>query len=217
MEAENYYNAIKPEGMEQAVHDLTEKIRALLRKGERVLICFDDSPCSLGSALKQAVEACQAVPVIWDPDHRWKTLFRQAFSERVSAVIGDPMLVLGLSKLTRAYGTSLKIHTAVIVGGHGNQWLAEDIGVYLDCKVHRISCTEDTREDTLIGLERELLSWTSILDCRLAKSAAGLELEIVAFSGERMPRLPSCAKLVVKPWNAETDVPFCIAADWKNG
>lgn len=50
--------------------------------------------------------------------------------------------------------------------------------------------------------------WGSILDCRLANAGYGLELELVVFPGEKLPKLPSCAKLVVKPWNPETDEPF---------
>lgn len=53
-----------------------------------------------------------------------------------------------------------------------------------------------------------LLSWTSVLDCRLNKSDYGLEVEVVIFPGEKLPKLPTAAKLVVRPWNSEKDEPF---------
>lgn len=68
----------------------------------------------------------------------------------------------------------------------------------------------------LIRLGEEINQWTSVLDCRVQKGAAGLEIEIVVFPGERLPRLPSCARLVVRPWNPEEDAPFWTVAGWKN-
>lgn len=50
--------------------------------------------------------------------------------------------------------------------------------------------------------------WSSILDCKLANTGCGLVLELVVFPGEKLPKLPSCAKLVVRAWNPETDKPF---------
>lgn len=57
-------------------------------------------------------------------------------------------------------------------------------------------------------LGEELHQWTSVLDCRLSKSGYGLELEIITFPGEKLPKLPSCAKLIIRNWNPEEDVPF---------
>lgn len=63
----------------------------------------------------------------------------------------------------------------------------------------------------------ELISqWTSVLDCRLKRGPLGLEIEIVVFPGEKLPQLPSCAKLVVRPWDPEHDCPFWTTAVWKN-
>lgn len=53
-----------------------------------------------------------------------------------------------------------------------------------------------------------LQSWTSILDCHLSKSESGLEIEIIAFSGEKLPKLPTAAKLVIRPYDPKTDEPF---------
>lgn len=60
----------------------------------------------------------------------------------------------------------------------------------------------------LIRLGEELNRWTSVLDCRLEKGPSGLEIEIVVFPGEQLPKLPSCAKLIIRPWDPERDEPF---------
>ena len=53
-----------------------------------------------------------------------------------------------------------------------------------------------------------LHSWTSVLDCRLKKGEFGLELEMIVFAGEKLPKLPSCAKQVIRPWDPKRDEPF---------
>lgn len=63
-------------------------------------------------------------------------------------------------------------------------------------------------DQTLSRIGEELLHWSSILDCRLAKTGYGLEMELVVFPGEKLPKLPSCAKLVVRPWDPDSDAPF---------
>lgn len=63
----------------------------------------------------------------------------------------------------------------------------------------------------LIALSNSINRWTSVLDCRVGRGEAGLEIEIVAFPGEKLPKLPTCAKLIVRPWDPETDEPFDVA------
>lgn len=65
-------------------------------------------------------------------------------------------------------------------------------------------------------LGRELMSWTSILDCRLVKGEYGLEMDLVTFPGEKLPKLPTCAKQVVRNWDPDTDVPNWFEPDWRN-
>ena len=60
----------------------------------------------------------------------------------------------------------------------------------------------------LEDLGQYLMSWTSVLDCRLKKGHYGLEMELVIFPGEKLPKLPSCARQVVRPWDPEKDEPF---------
>jgi hypothetical protein len=67
---------------------------------------------------------------------------------------------------------------------------------------------EKGTDDSHSRLGEELHLWSSILDCRLANTGYGLELELVVFPGEKLPKLPSCAKLVIRPWHPETDKPF---------
>lgn len=63
-------------------------------------------------------------------------------------------------------------------------------------------------EPALSQLGESFLYWGSVLDCKLANTGYGLELELVVFPGEKLPKIPNCAKLVVRPWNPETDEPF---------
>lgn len=60
----------------------------------------------------------------------------------------------------------------------------------------------------LSALREYLHSWTSILDCKLSRGNYGLELELVVFRGEKLPELPNCARLIVRSWNPDLDVPF---------
>ena len=60
----------------------------------------------------------------------------------------------------------------------------------------------------LAELGQRLQSWTSVLDCRLDKGEYGLEIEMIVFPGEKLPKLPSAAKQVIRPWNPKEDAPF---------
>lgn len=69
-------------------------------------------------------------------------------------------------------------------------------------------------QDDVLALYQKLHAWTSILDCRIVKGESGLELELVVFPGEKLPKLPTCAKQVIRPWDPERDVPFDIPQSW---
>lgn len=60
----------------------------------------------------------------------------------------------------------------------------------------------------LSELGESLLYWSSILDCRIEKTEYGLELELVVFRGEKLPKLPTAAKRIVRAFNPEQDEPF---------
>lgn len=71
-------------------------------------------------------------------------------------------------------------------------------------------------DPSLLGLGAELQSWASVLDCRLEKTQNGLEIELIVFPGEKLPKLPSCARLIVRSWDPERDKPFLPSQQWKN-
>lgn len=60
----------------------------------------------------------------------------------------------------------------------------------------------------LADLGQYLLSWSSVLDCRLRKGECGLEMEVVVFAGEKLPEFPSAAKREIRIWNSDKDTPF---------
>lgn len=70
-------------------------------------------------------------------------------------------------------------------------------------------------QDDVLSLYQQFHAWTSILDCRIVKGAYGLELELVVFPGEKLPKMPNCAKQVIRPWDPELDVPMDLQQEWK--
>ena len=78
------------------------------------------------------------------------------------------------------------------------------------CAAPRVMAIDAVKEEDskLSKLGEEFHLWTSILDCRLAECGYGLELEMVVFPGEKLPKLPSFAKMLIRPWDPEKDEPF---------
>lgn len=68
----------------------------------------------------------------------------------------------------------------------------------------------------LMELGQYLQSWTSVLDCRLKRGDYGLEMELIVFPGEKLPKLPSAAKQTIRPWDPKHDTPFYYAPTEKN-
>ena len=81
------------------------------------------------------------------------------------------------------------------------------------CDEPRVVETKSVRQDVLskYNLDELLLTWSSILDYRVEYGESGVELELVVFPGEPLPKLPSCAKLVIRPWNPSEDIPFDLS------
>ena len=278
---------------------LVPQLARFLKRGERILICLPDSaPGTLAAMLSDAAVCLGAQPEMWGPDHRWKGLLRQAFSRKVKAIAGPPLIILGLTKLARYVGTPLSVRNVVLTGYPASDWMIEGIVSGLDCGiwgcfgpgldgiVSGFSCGHskgvhirddafrfeivDGSEDplpegmfgniaiapqggggprrvmreharldstactcgcvsprlmdigpghdmdsTLFNLGESFHKWTSILDCRIRKGDHGLELELVTFPGEQLPRLPSCAKRVIRAWDPERDEPFSMIPDWR--
>ena len=275
--------ASTPEAMEATIAYLAEKF-SFINPKDSVLICFTrNAPNEIGSLFGQAVIRRGGVPVYWEKDFRWKTLLRQAFSNRVNAVIGPPLVVLGLSKIARFNGTPLYIRNVVTAGYPCLDWMVEGIAKGFDCNVcgcftpggrlvsgfvqkqgqgavlrealYGIEIDHPnengigdmilySRQDPSVrypigekakmekgegpdgpitisnmqpgeisdleldGITQKLLNWTSVLDCRVRRGNYGVELELVVFPGEKLPKLPSAARQVIRAWNPEKDEPI---------
>lgn len=91
------------------------------------------------------------------------------------------------------------------IGNYGRICHVPGQGVY----IHDMSMGRLVEPD-IARLSGHLHRWTSILDCRVTRGFYGLELEIVTFPGEKLPKLPTCAKQVVRPWEPETEVPLFL-------
>lgn len=285
------------EAQEKSTAYLAEHLKLFLKKQDRVLICFHShEEGSIGALMEQAVLRCDAVPVIWERDLRWKTLLRLAFSSRASTIIGAPLIILGLAKLAKVNSIPLYIRNVVTAGYPCLDWMVDGIKKGLDCNTWECFCPGmgsvvagfscgcssgvHLRSDAYIveiagvggnlqpkGMTGEIIvspvqepqtrcsvhdhakldlsrcpcgrtsprlmnfspegyihadllelgaflqSWTSILDCRLSRGEYGLEMELVTFPGEKLPKFPSCAKLVIHPWDPEHDEPFWYVPD----
>ena len=288
----------EPAFMEKTIAYLAEHLGKFLRKGERVLICFPyREKYSLSWYMEQAVLRCQATPVVWE-DKLWKTLLRQAFVEKVTAIIGPPLILLGLMKLKRYNGTPLFVRRVITAGYPCPEWMREGLKQGFDCEVsdcfalehsgivagfacgqswgvhlweeqYGVDIVDDrgktvpeghqgkivlypkkfpklrlpmedtaalTREKCSCGssaprlinicygglrdweldaLANHLMSWTSILDCHVKKGDLGLEIEIITFPGEQLPKLPTAARLVIRPWDPAEDTPMLHASSLK--
>ncbi len=126
--------ASRPEAREKTVQYLAEHLN-FLRVKEKVLLCF---PAWLTGQtpylMEQAVRLRGAEPVIWGLDQRWKTLLRLAFSSHATTIIGPPLIILGIAKLSRHYGTPLRIRNVVTAGYPCLDWMINDIVRCFDCQ-----------------------------------------------------------------------------------
>lgn len=203
-----------------ALEELERVLASFLRKNERVLLCFPGVWEPVGEAVAAYVERAGGVPVFWGEDLRWKTLLSKGFRERCGSVIGSAHIVLGLSKLSRRSGIPLYIRNAVLLGGGSDDQVLSNIRTGLDCNIRCWieSKSPVSREDPkVLELLRELRRWTTILDLKLEHMGPGLSLELVTFPGEKLPKLPSFARLVVRDWDAERDMPLDIPLQWRTG
>lgn len=189
-----------------------EILSGFLKDGETVLICYPEKWGNGGEVFSRAVQNCRGIPVMWGEDGLWKTLLRQAFFFHCTAAIGDPFVLLGLSKARNATGTPLLIRNVVLTEDLHIGWLEEGIRSNLDCSIMGClrSCTVKLREEPLSALWQELSGWNSVLDCHISREIGGLNLELVVFPRQRLPKLPSCAKLSVRNWNPDEDRPFVM-------
>lgn len=125
-----------PEALAESIAFISDKIKAIVKKQETVLICFPDKgPISLGNILGEAVRACGAKPLFWGPDFRWKELLRLAFQYRIQTIFGHPLIIYGVTKLARATMTPLYIRNVVLSGHSHVKWMEQGLKKGLDCNV----------------------------------------------------------------------------------
>ena len=302
MDKSTYWKIVEktrePETVEKTIVYLADHLGKFLRPGERVLICFRyREEGSLSWLFEQAALRCGAVPVVW-ADELWKTLLRQAFTNKVTAIIGPPLILLGLMKLKRHNNTPLFVRKVIVSGYPAPEWMIDGLIQGFDCEVggclglehsgivagfacgsswgvhlwdemYGVDIVDDAGNSLPEGhqgqivlyprkypklrlpigdtayLEREpcacgskaprlmnlcygglgdpeldslaqhLMSWTSILDCHVKKGDLGLEIEIICFQGEKMPQLPTAARMVIRPWDPSADTPLLHASSLK--
>lgn len=124
-----------PEELERTEAYLAECLRAFLRPGEEILICYPDcSEHTIGGLLIRGVRRLGAVPLQWGPDYRWKTLLKLAFHSRATAIAGPPLVILGLTKLARATRTPLNFRNVLTAGYPCLEWMIDGIQTGLDCQ-----------------------------------------------------------------------------------
>ena len=126
--------AVQPKEQEKTIAYLVKQLSRFVKKMDTVLICFpQQDPGSLSCLMEQAVLRCDAIPVVWGADHRWKSLMRLAFSTRASTIIGTPLIILGLAKLCIFYSVPLFIRNVVTSGYPCEEWMIEGIQRGFDC------------------------------------------------------------------------------------
>lgn len=80
------------------------------------------------------------------------------------------------------------------------------------CDDPRVMATEylGNGNSTRTKMEEQFLSWSSVLDYRIEQTESGASMELVVFPGEPLPKIPSFAKLKIRAWDPEKDIPFCM-------
>ena len=130
-----------PEALEATVDYLSQKMKPFLQILEPVLICFPDAgPASLGGIFKEAVIRCDATPIFWGPDYRWKTLLQMAFHSHANTIVAHPRVILGLMKLARATMTPLYVYDVIACGDPFPSWMIHGVKKGLDCQIWGCYC-----------------------------------------------------------------------------
>lgn len=126
--------AAKPQAQEETADYLAEQLSKFVKKMDTVLICLpQQGNGSLSQVMERAVSRCNANPVVWGEDHRWKSLLRLAFSSRASTIISTPLILLGLSKLQAFYSIPLYVRNVITTGYPCTDWMLEGIRRGFDC------------------------------------------------------------------------------------
>lgn len=188
-------------------------LKPCLRRKERVMLCLPEKDVSLGDRIRDVVIRCDGIPTIPEGKPLWISLLKQGFAQRIGCAIGEPSVLLGLSKLSQKLGIPLYIRSCIVVGALEDDWIAETIRTGLDCTIGGVYCPDGWvgTPDPAPELSRQLRRWTSVLDYRLENTPSGLSLEMVTFPWEKLPKLPSLARLAIRPWEPDSDCPFALS------
>ena len=126
--------ASQPDAQKRTIAYLAEQMSGFIKKMDTVLICFPEQGSDgLNQLTEQVVLQCEAIPVVWGADHRWKSLLRLAFSSRASTIISTPLIALGLAKLRSFYSIPLFVRNVVTSGYPCEEWMIEGIRRGFDC------------------------------------------------------------------------------------
>ncbi len=116
--------------------DYLSQRMTFLRPKDTVLLCYPNrEEGSIGWFFAQAVSRRGAAVVWMDQSRSWKDLLRQAFSRKASVIVGDPLVILGLTKLAKFNRTPLYIRHAVTAGAPCRNWMRDALVRGLDCNV----------------------------------------------------------------------------------
>lgn len=97
----------------------------------------------------------------------------------------------------------------VLITRENHVWHTGDLGQTEENSLTylRKDCTDPENPQYLDSV---LLPWSSILDYEVQLTEYGQKLELVVFSGEALPELPTFAGMVVRGWAPHSDRPFPI-------
>lgn len=171
--------AARPRAQEETVAYLAERLNEFVKKRDTVLICFpEQGKGSLSQLMEQAVLRCEASPVVWGADHRWKSLLRLAFSSRAATIISTPLIVLGLAKLRSFYSIPLFVRNVVTSGYPCEEWMIDGIRRGFDCVSW--GCFGIGTTDVVAGFSCDAVRGIHLRDTKY-------RVEIVDPRGNRLP------------------------------
>lgn len=213
-----YRNLHLPAGvssqMQESICDILSSVTA---PGDKVIVCSSVLDSGVNTLnVTAAVEAAGGEVMLWSEDQRWKTLLRMAFESRAKTIVGSAESLLALVKLAKFSHIPLNIFYAVVLDADGKRWMLDSIAAGLDCRVFS-GTGEEWEPVQNAAVDREyrmmdLMQWGSVLDCKAYRSVSGLVMEIVCLQGGGLPKLPSCAKMILRNWNPEQDMPMTLNA-----
>lgn len=171
--------AARSQAQEETVAYLAEQLSEFVKKMDTVLICLpQQGKGSLSQVMERAVLQCNAIPVVWGADHRWKSLLRLAFSSRASTIISTPLILLGLAKLQTYYSIPLYVRNVVTTGYPCEDWMLEGIRRGFDCTPRGCFCMGTT--SVLAGFSCQKVYGIHVRD-------SAYRVEIVDTAGNPLP------------------------------